>query len=244
MNDLTLNATIRKNTGKRLGNLRKSGKIPGVFYGFNVENTPIEIDYNEFGKIYDQAGQNTIIKLNIPGSNLKNNNVLIQDIVKDGVTDKIIHIDLYAIRMDKKIKIEVPVVFEGNSPLVKNEGGIMDKHISSVEIEVLPADVPREIKIDIGLLKKFGDVIKIKDIILPENVTLAQDPEIVAVTVKKPKTEEEIKEELSGVSGGSVEDVKVAGKDGKEKENEKEDGENNDNGGAKNAAGGKNKEKK
>lgn len=243
MNNITLNVAIRKNIGKNLGDLRKSGKIPGVLYGFNAENTPIEINYNEFGKIYEEAGQNTIIKLNIPNGNLKNDNVLIQDVVKDGVTDKIIHVDLYAIRMDKKIKIIVPLVFAGESALVKNDGGVMEKHVSGIEIEVLPVNAPHEIKIDIGLLKKFGDVIKIKDIVLPENVTLVQDPDIVVVTVKKPKTEEEIKEELGGAPAGSVEDVKVVGKeDKKEKEEEAETGDKDS--GAKDAASNKNKNEK
>ena len=248
MNSLTLNAIIRKKIGKNLGALRKSGKIPGIFYGFNAENTPIEINYNEFGNIYEKAGQNTIIKLNIPGGNLKNDNALIQDVVKDGVTDKIIHVDLYAIRMDKKIKITVPIAFAGDSPLVKNEGGIMDKHIDGIEVEVLPVNVPREIKIDISVLKKFGDVIKIKDIALPENVALAQDPEIVVVTVKKPKTEEEMKEELGGAPTGSVEDVKVVSKEGKEskegEEGEKETESKNSKGGAKDTVSNKKKEEK
>lgn len=245
METLILNATIRKNIGKNLGALRKSGKIPGIFYGFNAENAPIEIDYNEFNKIYGAAGQNTIIKLNIPDSNLKNDNVLIQDVVKDGVTNKITHIDLYAIRMDKKIKITVPIVFEGDSPLVKNEGGVMDKHISGIEIEVLPVNVPREIKINISSLKKFGDVIKIKDVALPENVALVQDPDIVVVTVKKPKTEEEMKEELGEVPTGSVEDIKVVGKEDKENKEGEEGAEaKDDKGGAKNTASNKKKEEK
>ncbi|MEK7627003.1 MAG: 50S ribosomal protein L25 [Patescibacteria group bacterium] len=237
MNSLTLNVVIRKDIGKHLGNMRKSGKIPGIFYGFNAENTPIEIDYKEFSNIYEKAGQNTIIKLNIPGSNLKNDNILIQDVVKNGITDKIIHADLYAIRMDKKIKITVPLVFEGNSPLIKNSGGIMDKHISGVEIEVLPLNVPREIKVDIGLLKEFGDVIKIKDIALPENVSFTQDNNIVVVTVKKPKTEEEIKEELGGAPTSSVGDVKVVGKERKESDDETKD----NNGDIKNTASNKKK---
>jgi len=242
VNNLTLNATIRKNIGKNLGDLRKSGKIPGIFYGFNTENTPIEINYNEFGNIYEKAGQNTIIKLNISDRKLKNDNVLIQDVVKDGVTDKIIHIDLYAIRMDKKIKIMVPLVFTGDSLLVKNDGGIMDKHLDSIEIEVLPINVPREIKIDISLLGNFGDVIKVKDIVLPENVTLAQDPEIVVVTVKKPKTEEEIKEELGGAPTGLVGDIKVVGKENKESKEETEAKDNK--GGVKDTANNKKKGEK
>ena len=68
--------------------------------------------------------------------------------------------------------------------------------------------MPREIKVDIGLLKEFGDVIKIKDIALPENVSFTQDNNIVVVTVKKPKTEEEIKEELGGAPTSSVGDVR------------------------------------
>lgn len=205
--------------GGSLNIMRKSGKIPGVFYGFKVENTPIEIDYKEFEKIYREVGSNTIIKLRLDDkSNLTNDNILIQDVKRDPVSDAIIHADLYAIRLDKKITIMVPLVFKGISDAVKNQGGILIKHLQELEVETLPVNVPREINVDISVLKTFDDIIEVGSIALPEGAVASQDPEIVIATVGKPKTEEEMKKEFGEEMEAKVEDVKVVKEERKKEE--------------------------
>jgi large subunit ribosomal protein L25 len=219
--ELILNAKIRKQVGKELSFLRKSGKIPGVFYGFNVKNTPIELDYNEFEKVYNQAGENTVIKLNLDGAgDIENNNIFIQSVHKDPVSDRVSHIDLYAIRMDKNIRVEVPLVFDGVSEAAKNLGGIVVKHMSELEVEALPLRIPHEIKVDIGVLKGFDDIIRVKDIIAPDGVSIVNDPEVVIVAVEEPRVEEEVKTGEIKTEEESVGDVKVVGKEKGEEESD------------------------
>lgn len=218
MDKLTLNAAIRKDAGKNIATLRNSGKIPGVLYGFDVKNTPIEIDYKEFDRIYREAGENTTIKINLENTNLKNDNILIYNIDKHPVNGKIIHVDLYAVRMDKKITVNVPLIFEGVSDAVKNLGGTMVKHLNELEVEALPADVPHEIKVDVSKLVTFDDNIKVGDIILPKGAESLQDSDVVVVAVEEPKAVEEVaSEEEAG-----VEDVKVVGEEEKKKGEEGE----------------------
>jgi large subunit ribosomal protein L25 len=132
-----------------------------------------------------------VIKLKIDE---KSKNVLIHDVAKDPVNDKIIHVDFYEVRMDKAIRTEVPLVFEGEAPAVKNLEGVLVKNITEVEVEALPKDLPHEIKIDISSLETFDDHIRIKDLKLSEGVKILAELEETIVSVIPPRTQEEIEE--------------------------------------------------
>jgi len=205
---MELNAQIR---GESLKTLRKKGFIPAVVYGEGEKNISIQVDYHAFRKVLEQAGESTIIQLKI-GDEIKN--VLIHDVAKDPVSDKFIHVDFYQIRMDKAITTEVPLVFEGESEAVKTLEGTLIKTITEVEVEAMPKDLPHELKVDISVLKTFDDHIKIKDLKLPEGVTLKEDPEEVIASVTPPRTEEELAE----LEEKPEEEIKEAEKVGEEAE--------------------------
>lgn len=193
---LELNAKVREVLGRKVKTLRKKGIIPAVIYGEKVKLMPLEVDYHEFEKVYKEVGESTIINLKIqnPKSKPQFKNVLIYDLSKDPVTDKFIHIDFYAVRMDKPITAKVPLTFEGKSPAVETEEGVLVKNVTEVEVEALPANLPHEIKVDISALKTFDDLIKIKDLQVSEDVKIIADPEEVVALVEPPRSEEELAE--------------------------------------------------
>lgn len=200
--ELELKAQMREDVGKKLKSLRKQGIIPAVVYGSGHKPISIQIDYKEFEKVFEKAGESTIIKLKVnlpadkagsPKLKVDDKNVLIYDIAKDPVSDKFIHVDFYQVRMDKAIKAEVPLVFAGEAPAVKTLEGVLIKNITEVEVEALPKDLPREINVDISVLDSFDKHIRVKDLILPPGVKLHLDPEEVIVSVLPPRAEEEIK---------------------------------------------------
>lgn len=188
--DLELKAQIRENVGKKLEALREKGIVPAVVYGSNHKPISIQVNYEELRKLFEKAGESTVIKLHV-GNEVKN--VLIHDIVQDPVTGKFIHVDFYQVRMDKIIKAEVSLVFEGEAPAVKILEGVLVKNINHVEVEALPKDLPHEIKVDISVLDSFDKQIRIKDLILPPGVKIDAEPEEMVVSVMPPRTEEEIK---------------------------------------------------
>jgi large subunit ribosomal protein L25 len=189
--EIELKAQIREEVGKGLETLRKKGFIPAIVYGAGQKNISIQIDYQEFEKVFKIGGESTIIKLKIGD---KDKNVLIHDVAKDPVNDKFIHIDFYQVRMDKVITTEVPFAFEGESPAVKNLEGTLIKNITEVEVEALPKDLPHEIKVSIDSLETFDDHIKIKDLKLPAGVKVLVDLGEIIASVTPPRTEEELKE--------------------------------------------------
>lgn len=193
--DIELNAQNREATGNKLKTLREKGFIPAIVYGAGQKNISIQVDYQGFKKVFEEAGESTIIKLKIhPPAGGEAKNVLIHDIAKDPINDKFIHIDFYQVRMDKAITAEVVLVFEGEAPAIKELEGTLVKSITEVEVEALPKDLPRELKVDISGLETFDDHIKIKDLKLPEGVKVLADSGETIASVAAPRTKEELEE--------------------------------------------------
>lgn len=184
-----LKAKPRVELGKKTNALRRAGFLPAVIYGEGVKSEPLSILYKDFEKIYKEAGESTLIGLDVDG---KPYNVLIHDIRRDPITGKPIHADFYSVRMDKEIKTKVPVEFFGESPAVKNEGGILVKVMQEVEVEALPQNLPHSIRIDITSLAKFEDRILARDMLLPDGVKISVGMEEVVALVEPPRSEDEL----------------------------------------------------
>lgn len=196
----------REILGKNLSALRKQGLIPAEFYSHGTENLHLSVPVKEFNKIFKEAGESTIIKLEIGDKKI---NALIHDVQKDALTDNVLHIDFYGVRMDEKIRVNIPVIFAGESQAVK-EGGVLIKAIHELEVEALPANLPHRAEIDLAKLANIGDSIFVKDINFGKEVKILVDLETVIATIVEPKVEEEVAPAVS------VEDVKVETEEKKE----------------------------
>ena len=203
---MELTVQKREILGKQLKGLRKQGFIPAEFYGREAENLHLSVLVKEFNKIFKEAGESAIIKLNVDGKKI---NALIHDVQKNSLTGAVSHIDFYGIKMDEKIRVNIPLLFGGESPAVK-EGGVLIKAIHELEIEALPADLPHHIEVDLGKLAVIGDSILVKDLNFSKGVKILINMETVIATVVEPKVEEEV------VAAVSVEDVKVETEEKKE----------------------------
>jgi len=187
---ISLSAKIRENLGKKVKKIREKGKTPGVLYGPKIKNINIEVDLKEFEKVYQGAGESSLIKLEI---DKKKYLVLIHEVKLDPVSQKPIHIDFYQPRLDEEIEAEVPLVFEGEAKAVKDLGGTLVKNIQEVTVKALPQNLPHEIKVNIEKLETFEDTFLIKDLTLPKDVKVLREPkEIIALVVPPSKVEEEL----------------------------------------------------
>lgn len=186
---LELKAQVRKVLGKKTKVLRRTGFLPAVLYGENVPSRPITVSYRDFVRVYRETGESILLKLELEG---KSFNVLIYDLKKDAFSGNSLHADFYAVRMDKEIKTKVPVEFIGESPAVKNEGGILVKVLQEIEIETLPQNLPHGLRIDLTGLSSVGSRLFIKDILLPKGVRITINTEEVVVLVEAPRSEEEL----------------------------------------------------
>ncbi len=192
MDKVKLEAKNRQEKGKKTNKSRREGLIPAIVYGRGVESLNIWITALDFRKLLKKSGESTIINLEIDGKNGRN--VIIQEIQRDPVSYKIIHLDFYQVRMDEEIETEVELVFVGESPAVKEFGGILIKNIDKLEVKCLPADLPSHIDVDVSSLKTFDDHITVGDLKIGKGVKLELEPETVIAIVTPPRSEEELKE--------------------------------------------------
>jgi len=210
---LQLKAKKREIFGRKTKCLRAENLLPAILYGPKIKNTPLVLDYKSFEKVWKQAGESSLINLEVEGEK-KKYLVLIHDIQQDPLTDKIIHVDLYQPDLEKKVTAWVPLVIIGEAPAVKNLGGTLVRNLDEVEVRALPKDLPHEIKVDVSNLKEIHDEILIEDLQIPDNVEILKNPKEVVVTVAPP---ERVEEEL--VEEEEVKEPEVI----KEKEEEKEE---------------------
>ncbi|OGN03327.1 MAG: hypothetical protein A2655_00665 [Candidatus Yanofskybacteria bacterium RIFCSPHIGHO2_01_FULL_43_42] len=212
---IELNAQKREVLGSGVKRLRRDGYIPAVLYGKGQESLPLQVSLKDFNKTLKIAGESTLVYVNVNGQSYP---TIIHDVSRDTLTDGILHADFYKVRLDEKIKTNVPVVFIGESPAVKELGGIFVRNVNELEVEALPQNLPHELTIDISALKNFGDKITIKDLkqglgTLAE--LTAEDDDAIIATVQEPMSEEELKASLEAPTTG-VEDVEVIKKEKEE----------------------------
>ena len=187
--------------------------MPAVLYGPKIESKPLALDFREFDKVFQEAGESTLIDLKVEGD--KKYSVLIHDIKKDPLTGDPLHVDFYQPSLEEKIEADIPVILEGEAPAVKNLGGTLIKNIAEVQVKALPQKLPKEFKVDIKGLKTFEDYILIKDLRVPEGVEVLRSPdEIVASVVPPTKVEEELEKPIEE----KVEEVEKVEKEKGEKE--------------------------
>ncbi len=168
----------------------KDNFIPAVLYGVKRDNISLAIDKKEFNKLYREAGESTLITVDIEGEK-ERPTVLIYDIQRDPLKGSIIHADLYEPNLDEEVEAEIPVIFVGESPAVKELEGTLVKNVDTINVRALPKNLPHEVEVDIGSLKTFDDAIYIKDLKVPANVEIVQDSEWVVAMVSRPENVEE-----------------------------------------------------
>lgn len=219
---ITLSAQ-KRNKKQKPKALRRKGLIPAIVYGPKTKPIALVIKAKEAEKAME-AGSSHLIDLKYNGKNQK---VLIYNIQFDPLTEKIIHLDLYAVRMDQPIKTEIPLEFKGKPPAVKNKGGILLTEKDSVEVECLPKDLVDEIKVDLSVLKDIHDTIKIENLEVPKGIDIVEDKEVVIATIQPPRSEEELAEleeaPVEDIEAVEVEKVKEEGEE-EQKEAKEEKG--------------------
>jgi large subunit ribosomal protein L25 len=185
---------FNKNAARRV---RVAGKIPAVLYGAGHEPVAIEVDPKQISRIlYSESGHNTIFDVTL-GEQANAAKAMIVDWQREPINDRLIHIDLKRIALDKALKVSVPIKLVGIAAGVKTQGGILDQVLREVEIECLPADIPSHIDVDISNLA-LHQILRVSD--LPHNEKIkflvAEDATIAHVTA--------IREEVVAVDAAAV----------------------------------------
>ena len=213
-----LKGEVRANTGsKQAAKVRKAGQIPAVVYGHKQEPTAISLDGHNFLEGLHHGHR--LINVQI---GRKKETTLIKAVQYDYLGRDIIHVDLMRVDVTETIKIKVPIELKGTAHGT-TEGGIIEEHVDSLEVECLVSAIPEKIVVFVKDVS-VGDAVHADAIELPAGVKLAGSPETLVVTchlVAAAKTAEEAEEEEAIAPEVIGEGEQVEGAEGVEEAEEK-----------------------
>lgn len=210
MEELFLDAQIREEAGRgKIKGLREKGFVPAVVYAEGKPALALKLSHRQLVQlVHHHRIEGVIINLNIKDDKKqKSRPCLIKEIQHDPVHGEIIHVDFNQISLTKEIKVNVPVVSKGEPIGVKLEGGSLEHILWEIEVECLPASIPKDIEIDVSNLK-MGESIHVKDIPVPQGVKILNDPGAIVLSVAAPMKEEVPVEAAEGEAAQEPEVIK------------------------------------
>jgi large subunit ribosomal protein L25 len=184
----TLAAEHRDVTGKKVARLRRAGRLPGVVYGHGVDSDAISVDAHDFEQLRRRSGPNALVDLSVDGSTARP--VLVSSVQVHPVNRRILHVDLFVVRMTEELTVDVPLVAIGESPAVTLQGGTLLHPSESVRIRALPDHLPQSIEYPVESLVDFETTIHVRDLVIPSDVTLLTDGDEIIAKVQAPRVEE------------------------------------------------------
>jgi large subunit ribosomal protein L25 len=194
---------FNKNAARRV---RAAGNIPAVLYGAGHDPVAVEVDPKQISRIlFSETGHNTIFDVQIDGRGSAAK-AMIVDWQREPIKDKLIHIDLKRIALDKALQVSVRVKLMGVPAGVKTAGGILDQVLREVEIECLPVDIPSHIDVDVTGLNLF-DVLRVKDLPHSEKIKYLEDEEatVAHVVAIREETPAVVEAEVAATAGTPAE---------------------------------------
>jgi large subunit ribosomal protein L25 len=215
-----LKAERREGSGKGAARkVRALGKVPAVVYGHGEDPLHVSVDAKELWHVlHTDAGANVMIDVKVDGESFL---AMPRQIQRDLLRDRFIHLDLLRIRRDEKLTVEVPIHLVGESHGVK-EGGVVEHHLWTLQIECLPHEVPNAVEADITPLG-INESLHVSDVKVPGNVTVLTPEEEVVVSVVPPQVlkveEEEVvegEEAIEEAAEGEGEPVEAPAPEGAE----------------------------
>jgi large subunit ribosomal protein L25 len=196
MEEIVLNVETREDVGKKATKqLRKMGKVPGIYYFHGEDSVPVAVDEKHLKNLVH--AETSIFDLKFDSG--KKSKCVIREVQWDPLWGKPLHVDLMGVKLTEKVTVAVPVHLVGTPVGVKQSGGILQHLIREIEIEALPLDIPEHLEVDVSNLD-IGDVIRIEDITI-EKVKILSDPSQSLAVVRppivaaEPTVEEEVEEE-------------------------------------------------
>lgn len=203
----TLEAQARTVTGKKVGQLRRSGLVPAVVYGSKIEAFNVQVPYRELQTTLFKAGGTHLINISVDG---KVTPVLAREVQRSVMRGEILHVDFLAVDLTQTIRAEVPVHFVGEPAAVKSGLGILVTLVQTLEIEALPADLIDRIEVDVTGLKNFNDALHVRDLNLGDKVVVIADPDEMLARISAP--EEQPEEAVEGEVTSAEPEVILKGK--------------------------------
>ena len=194
MSDLTIQVFPRFERGKQNNKVRKKKWIPAVVYGNGQKNLTFSLDVRLAEKYSKKEFENKIFTFQSEDKALEGLKVIKKAVSRHKLSHRPIHMDFLSLDMSKPVRVQVDLKFTGVPKGVKEEGGVFNIILRSIELECLPSEIPAFIELDVSHLS-LNQNIHVSDLKVSENTKLITRAERTVCTVVSAKEEEEKTEE-------------------------------------------------
>jgi large subunit ribosomal protein L25 len=191
MEKVVLKATKREALGRKVGALRRAGKLPAVLYGHGVKSTPIMLDAHEATLRLSHLTSSSLVMVDLDGQEYP---ALVREKQKDYIKNRLLHLDFQVISMTEKITTKVGIELTGTAPAVKAFNAVIITVLNELEVECMPQDLPARVVLDISGLAEIGAGIHVRDVVISDQVKILDDPAemiVVATATREEKAVEE-----------------------------------------------------
>ena len=198
MDKIELKVANREILGKKVKHLRRQGITPVHVFGHGIQSLALQCDTRELERVLSQAGQTKLINLKL-AKEKKRRTVVVREFDRDWRRGVLVHVDFYQVKMEEKIRLEVPVVLVGESPALESKANMLDHELDTLTVECLPARIPSRIEVDVSSLAELDQTIRVKDVSLDKDIAVLNNPDLVVVKISlRPveKVEEKVAEEV------------------------------------------------
>jgi len=190
MENIVLQAELRATGRHALRELRDGQRVPGVVYGAHQAPQPISVEARALQKALHAAGSGLVSLQLGTAEPLR---VLAREVQHHPVKHYTLHVDFQAVSMTEKLRLDVPIIHEGTAPAMSNQDVVLVRHVDSIEVECLPADIPQHLAANLASLKTLHDEVAVKDLVVPTGVKILAEPNQVlfSLTMSSAAAEEE-----------------------------------------------------
>jgi large subunit ribosomal protein L25 len=188
MEKVVLKATKRDVIGKQVRAMRRAGQLPAVIYGRHSEPIIITLDAHTAALTLGKLTSSSLVTIDVDGTEYAS---LVREKQRDYIKNRILHVDFLAVSLDEKLRATVSIHFVGLSLAVKDYSAVLIHNLEQLEVEALPGDLPERIDVDISVLARIGDGIRVRDVIVPDTIRVLDNPDTMVVVATAPKVEEE-----------------------------------------------------
>ncbi len=187
MDKIVLKATKRDVVGKKVGALRRQGKLPAVLYGHSIETTPILLDAYDGAQTLSRLTSSSLLTIDLDG---KQYLAQVREKQRDFIKNRLVHVDFQIVSLTEMMHTKVGIELTGTAPAVKNFNAVIHTGLTAIEVECMPQDLPARIVVDISGLAEIGDSVRVREIVLSDKVKIMADQEeIIAIAAASKKEE-------------------------------------------------------
>jgi large subunit ribosomal protein L25 len=209
MDKIELKVTNREILGKKVKHLRRQGITPVHLFGHGIKSLALQCETGELERALGQAGQTRLISLKIDKEK-KSRTSVIREFNRDWRKGQLLHVDFYQVKMEEKIKLEVPVALVGEAPALQSKAYMLEHELGTLTVECLPAKIPASLEVDISSLTEPEQTIRVKDVTLDKDIAVLNDPELVVAKISS-RPVEKIEEEVVEVVEEAEEAIEEGG---------------------------------